>query len=178
MKGKYIIFSSIITSLVASVCCIGPLILALLGLTGVAAFSFLEPLRPYLISASVILFLFAFYFVYRKKVIVNEDGSHKTITASKRDKITVWIVVAISLIVIVIPLFETQATGTSKNSRYLKSNSTTKNLKINLKSTFANSSYESFGNSGKECCTQSPDTLKVSLTKNKTGKFIKEIKLK
>ncbi len=167
-KSKYFIFSSILTSLFASICCIVPLILALLGLTGVAAFSFLEPLRPYLISASVILFGFAFYFVYRKKIIVIEDGSRRIIKAGKRNRLAVWVAVVISIAVIIFPFFETQASGKVNNNTKQKSNISTKVSKNNLNITLTNSGIESFSKAGKECCTQTTDTLKRSVTKDKT----------
>lgn len=138
MKNKYIISGSIIASIFASICCIGPLVLALLGLTGVAAFSFLEPLRPYLISASIILFVFAFYFVYRKKEIIKEDGSRKIVTTGKRDKLLVWIALVVSLIIILFPLFESNAESTANNLKQ-RNNSTVMEQKLHANSTCADS---------------------------------------
>ena len=54
-----------IAAFLASLCCIGPLVLAGLGL-GAAAFSPLLVLRPYFLGLSGILLAAGFYFVYRK----------------------------------------------------------------------------------------------------------------
>lgn len=150
MKNKYFISGSIITSLLASICCIGPLILAMLGLTGVAAFSFLEPLRPYLISASVVLFGFAFYFVYRKKAIVNKDDKRRIITSSKKDRLAVWIAFIISIAVIFVPFFESQAADNANNNTNQKGNIVNTNSGKYLNAACTKSCYESLKNGNKK----------------------------
>lgn len=46
----------------ASLCCLTPVLALLSGVSGVAAaFSFLEPIRPYLISITVLILAFAWY---------------------------------------------------------------------------------------------------------------------
>lgn len=65
MQGKSLTIGSIIAAFLASLCCLGPLILAGLGV-GAAAFSPLVALRPYFLGLSAILLAAGFYFVYRK----------------------------------------------------------------------------------------------------------------
>ncbi len=52
-------------ALAASACCIGPLVLAALGIGGAAFAVALEPYRPYLIGLTIVLLGTAFYGVYR-----------------------------------------------------------------------------------------------------------------
>jgi mercuric ion transport protein len=65
MQGKSLTVGSVIAAFLASLCCLGPLILAGLGV-GAAAFSPLVALRPYFLGLSATLLAAGFYFVYRK----------------------------------------------------------------------------------------------------------------
>jgi mercuric ion transport protein len=56
---------SVIGGILASVCCIGPLVLALLGISGAAFARSFEPLRPYFLVATYALLAGAFYSTYR-----------------------------------------------------------------------------------------------------------------
>jgi mercuric ion transport protein len=56
---------SVIGGVLASACCIGPVVFALLGISGAAAAQRLEPLRPFLLGATYLLLGGAFYFTYR-----------------------------------------------------------------------------------------------------------------
>ncbi|MGE0566512.1 MAG: mercuric transport protein MerTP [Bacteroidia bacterium] len=54
--------AGLITAIVASLCCITPVLALLGGLGGIASsFSWLEPFRPYLLGFTVIVFGFAWY---------------------------------------------------------------------------------------------------------------------
>ncbi len=61
-KEKTIIGTSILASLAASICCITP-VLAIVAGTGsfASSFSWLEPLRPYLIGLTVLVLAYAWY---------------------------------------------------------------------------------------------------------------------
>lgn len=59
--------SAIVTAVLASLCCITPVLAVLGGLSGIAStFSFLEPLRPYFIAFTAIVLGYAFYNAYSK----------------------------------------------------------------------------------------------------------------
>jgi mercuric ion transport protein len=57
---------AVLSAFVATLCCVGPLILALAGLGGAGLLTKFEPLRPYLTVATVGLLGLGFYFSYRK----------------------------------------------------------------------------------------------------------------
>ncbi|MEW6753967.1 MAG: mercuric transporter MerT family protein [Candidatus Latescibacterota bacterium] len=59
-------FGAIATAFVASLCCVGPLVLALLGLGGAGLLVKLEPYRPYFTTVTVALLAAGFYVAYRK----------------------------------------------------------------------------------------------------------------
>jgi len=93
----------IITAIVASLCCIGPVLVALIGIGSVGAFAFFENYRPYLIGATILLLGVAFYFVYRKREIKCEDGSCKIQDAGKWNKVGVWSATFLAAIAIAFP---------------------------------------------------------------------------
>ena len=93
----------VLTAIVASVCCIGPALLALVGVGSLGAFGALESYRPYFIALTAVLLGLAFYFTYRKKEITCEDGSCKVVEAGKWNKIGVWTSAVIALAAIFFP---------------------------------------------------------------------------
>ena len=65
MKDKPFAIGSVVAAFVASLCCLGPLLLGGIGL-GAALVATFAPLRPYFLALSTILLVTGFYFVYRK----------------------------------------------------------------------------------------------------------------
>jgi copper chaperone CopZ len=62
------VVGAIIAALLASLCCLGPLVLLSLGISGawMGSLSVLEPYRPLLVAVTIIFLGFAFYQVYRR----------------------------------------------------------------------------------------------------------------
>ncbi len=65
MNGKSFAIGSTIAAFVASLCCLGPLVLGGVSL-GAALVSIFAPLRPYFLGVSAVLLTLGFYFAYRK----------------------------------------------------------------------------------------------------------------
>src|SRR5229473_4871668 len=65
MKERSLAIGSTLAAFVASLCCLGPLLLGGAGL-GAAFVATFAPLRPYFLGVSAILLAGGFYFVYRK----------------------------------------------------------------------------------------------------------------
>ena len=65
MKEKSLAISSTVAALLASLCCLGPLVLGSVGL-GAALVATFAPLRRYFLALSVLLLAAGFYLVYRK----------------------------------------------------------------------------------------------------------------
>ena len=57
---------AVLTSTAASICCIGPAGVALLGVNGAIFAAGLKPYRIYLLSGSLVLIGVAFWFTYRR----------------------------------------------------------------------------------------------------------------
>lgn len=66
--------SSILSAIVASVCCIGPLVFALLGIGGAGLLVKFEPYRPYFAASTAALLGAGFYFTYRKPKPAADEG--------------------------------------------------------------------------------------------------------
>lgn len=81
---------SIVTAIVASLCCIGPAVLAIAGAGSLGAFAALEQFRPYFIGLTALLLGVAFYLTYRRREVKCEDGSCKIEGAGKWNKLGVW----------------------------------------------------------------------------------------
>lgn len=87
--------SAIIAAIAASICCVGPLVLLALGVSGawVGNLTALVPFRPYFIGVTVLFLAYAFHRIYRKpKVEDCAPGSYCANPKSdKINKITLWI---------------------------------------------------------------------------------------
>lgn len=94
--------ASIVAAAVASACCIGPVVLVLLGVgTFGASLSSLEPYRPAFVSVTAVLLGFAFYAAYRPK----SDCETCSPAARRRGKIAVWFSALMVLALVAFPYY-------------------------------------------------------------------------
>ncbi len=94
---------SIVTALFASLCCIGPAMLALVGAGSFGAFAAIEKYRLYFIGLTIIMLGLAFFFTYRKREVHCEDGSCKIEGAGRWNKIGVWSAAFIAVLALSYP---------------------------------------------------------------------------
>ncbi len=87
---KWSLAGAVLSAIAASACCLGPLILAALGLGSVGAFAVLDQYRPLFMAATLVLLAAAFYFTYRKREETCEDGSCRVSSASPKAKALLW----------------------------------------------------------------------------------------
>lgn len=82
----------------ASICCIGPLIVVFLGIGGAGLLMKFEPYRP-LFGTLMLLFLgLGFYLTYRRpKTSGAENGTCCTTESRKRQKIALWIATIVAV---------------------------------------------------------------------------------
>ena len=102
--------SSIISAFLASACCVGPLVLALLGLSGGALLAKFEPYRPYFTVVTFALLGTGFYFTYRKPVAttgastVTGDACGCPAPRTRRTgKVMLWVATAMVLAFLAFP---------------------------------------------------------------------------
>ena len=93
---KWGVFGAILAAITASVCCVGPLVLLALGVSGawIGNLTALEPYRPIFAALAFGFLGFAFYRVYRKpKAEECEEGSYcANPRADRINKTVLWIV--------------------------------------------------------------------------------------
>jgi len=98
---------AIASAVTASICCFGPLVLALLGLGGGALLLKLEPYRPYSLAAAALFLGGAFYLSYRprreQECAVNSACAQPS--GRRGQRITLWIVAAIVSLAATFPYY-------------------------------------------------------------------------
>lgn len=72
----------VLSALLASLCCIGPVVFSLIGAGSLGFAAAFEPYRPYLMAMTVVFLGAGFYFTYRKRAVGCEDGACKVESAS------------------------------------------------------------------------------------------------
>lgn len=93
MKDKTFATASIVSAVLASLCCIGPLVAVGLGLGAFGAATLFESLRPYLLVAAAALLAGAFYLSYRKQPPEKCEGEACAIgPPEKSQRILLWVV--------------------------------------------------------------------------------------
>ncbi len=120
----------IVSAVIASLCCIGPVVLGLIGLGSIGVFTVFESYRPYFIGFTIAILGLAFYLTYRKREVKCEDGTCKVETAGKWNKMTVWLAAALSALAILFPY--TGFTATSPLATSVGDTSTPLTLRVSF----------------------------------------------
>ena len=75
----------------AALCCIGPVLFALLGLGAFSVASVFAPLRPYLLAVAVLALAFGFYRVYFRREECAPGEACATKPVSKVNRAALWV---------------------------------------------------------------------------------------
>ena len=90
---KVTLAGGLLAGLMASICCIGPVVFAILGVSGMSFVQKFEAYRPVFIGAAVVMLAIAFYFTYRKKPA--KDCTSESFCANPKsdriNKIVLWV---------------------------------------------------------------------------------------
>lgn len=101
-KGQgWLAAAALIGAGLASACCVVPLVLVTLGISGawIANLTALEPYKPYVAAVTLGLLAYGFWHVYFKPKPKCEDGSYCAMPQSARNtKIALWAGLAIVII--------------------------------------------------------------------------------
>ena len=94
--------ASVVTAVVASACCIGPVVLVLLGAGAFgASLASLERYRPIFLTVTTAFLAFAFYTAYRP----TEDCDVCESSTRRRGRIIVWIAAFIVTALVAFPYY-------------------------------------------------------------------------
>ncbi len=94
---------SIVSAFLASLCCIGPVVLSVIGAGSLGFAAVFEPYRPYLMVTTVLFLGAGFYFTYRKREVKCEDGTCKVESAGTLNKAILWIAAVIAVVFMFFP---------------------------------------------------------------------------
>ncbi len=92
-------------ALLASICCLGPLVLVMLGLGGawVANLQALEPWRPVFLTGALLALFFAWKRIYRPAADCKPGEVCAVPRLQRRYKVLFWVVSALVLIALIFP---------------------------------------------------------------------------
>lgn len=97
---------SVVSGILASACCIGPLVLGLLGISGAAFAQRFEPFRPYLLVVTYALLGGAFYFSYRPQHAACGPGAACEMPRVNRfGKAMLWIAATVVVLATAFPWY-------------------------------------------------------------------------
>ena len=100
------LIASVIGGVLASVCCIVPLVFALLGISGAAFAQRFEPLRPYLLATTFALLGAAFYHTYRPAQTECDPGEACEMPrVTRAGRVVLWIATVVVLLTTSFPWY-------------------------------------------------------------------------
>lgn len=88
------LFAGVLTAIGASVCCVGPLLLMTLGISGawISRLTALEPVRPVLIALTVVFLGLAFGRLYVRRPVCTPGSQCAEPKVAARQRKAFWIV--------------------------------------------------------------------------------------
>jgi mercuric ion transport protein len=86
----------------ASLCCVGPAVIAVLGASGAVAAAGFAPYRPYLLVFAFALLGSGFWRSYRPRVI---EGATCAPAVGRWGRLTLWISLSVTLLAALLPFF-------------------------------------------------------------------------
>lgn len=89
-----------LAAILASACCLGPLVLLSLGISGawIANLTLLEPLRPWFLGAAVVALFFAYRRIFRPATDCKPGEICAVPSIRRFYKITFWLVAALVVV--------------------------------------------------------------------------------
>lgn len=97
--------ASVLAAVGASVCCIGPVVAAMFGVTSLAALVKYEPLRPLFAVVTIGFLGVAFYMTYRRRPAEEcaPDSICTTRGVDRVNRFMLWIAAAVAVVVLTFP---------------------------------------------------------------------------
>lgn len=103
--GRGALFIGGLAAILASTCCLGPLVLITLGFSGawISNLTVMEPYRPFFIGAALVALFFAWRRIYRPEGACKPSEVCALPQAKRAYKSIFWIVVMLVLVVLSFP---------------------------------------------------------------------------
>jgi mercuric ion transport protein len=105
--GNRFLIAGILSAIGASICCVGPLVLLALGVSGawIGSLTALEPYRPIFIGLTLLFLGFAFYRLYLTRPACSPESGCASPRTLNRQRMAFWIVTVLVLCLIAVPWF-------------------------------------------------------------------------
>jgi mercuric ion transport protein len=99
--------STVLTAFAASLCCILPLAVAVLGAGSAALGTWLAPWRPVFLVATVVLLGSAFYREYRQDASCasSEERCRPAVSRRRLRRLMLWVITALALALVTFPYY-------------------------------------------------------------------------
>jgi len=106
-NGIGFLVAGILSAIGASICCVGPLVLLALGVSGawIGSLTALEPYRPIFIGLTLLFLGFAFYRLHLVRPACSPESACANPRTLKRQRLGFWIVALLVLGLIAVPWF-------------------------------------------------------------------------
>jgi len=103
--GSRFLIAGILAALGASACCVGPLVLLALGISGawIGSLRALEPYRPIFIGLTLLFLAGAFHRLYLVRQVCTPGSACADPPTLKRERLVFWIVTILALGLIAVP---------------------------------------------------------------------------
>lgn len=119
MKSGLASVGAVLSAILASLCCIGPAVLAIAGAGGAGFLSVFEEYRTYLMGLTVLLLGTGFYFAYRKKEVRCADGSCEKKSAGKWNKLSLWVAMGLTAVFLAYPYLSNSLSAGSQDKDHV-----------------------------------------------------------
>lgn len=105
MRHQIGLITGTLSAIGASLCCIAPLVLVSLGIGGswISQLTQLEPLRPYLITLTLLMLALAGYQLYFRNNHCDADKSCANPSVKRRQRVIFWLVTTIIVLLLTSP---------------------------------------------------------------------------
>ncbi len=107
--------AAVVSAVFASLCCLGPLVFAVLGIGGAGLLVKFEPYRPYFALLTLLLLAAGFYFTYAParapKVAAGADCACEHPKSNKLGKVMLWMATVLVIGFLVFPYIAAQLFG-------------------------------------------------------------------
>jgi copper chaperone CopZ len=132
-KDKKLIGAGLLTAIASSLCCVTPVLALISGTSGIAStFSWLEPLRPYLIGFTILVLGFAWYQKLKPKKEIDCDCETDDKPSFIQSKLFLGIVTIFAIVMTAFPYYSSVFYPKYEKEIFIvdKENIQTVNLKI------------------------------------------------
>lgn len=106
LTGKGSLIAGVLAAVGASVCCVVPLVLLLLGISGswIGSLSAMEPFRPYFIALTLLFLGLAARKLYSRPNACEPGTLCATPGVQRRQRVMFWIVAVLLLALLAVPM--------------------------------------------------------------------------